>query len=69
LAHYSNTWNFETWDQIIRRIRRQGNEATRIFRYIPVMRDTTDMDRMYAINHKDKGQQALFEALRLRRAK
>jgi SNF2 family DNA or RNA helicase len=67
LAHYSNTWNFETWDQIIRRIRRQGNEATRIFRYIPVMRDTTDMDRMYAIKHKDKGQQALFDALRLRR--
>lgn len=69
LVHYSNTWNFETWDQIIRRIRRQGNEASRIFRYIPVMRDTTDMDRMYAIKHKDKGQQALFDALRARRSK
>jgi SNF2 family DNA or RNA helicase len=68
LVHYSNTWNFETWDQIIRRIRRQGNEATRIFRYIPIMRDTTDEDRLYAIKHKDKGQQALFDALKMRRA-
>ena len=69
LAHFSNTWNFETWDQIIRRIRRQGTKATRIRRYIPIMRDTTDEDRMFAIGHKDKGQQALFEGLLARRGK
>lgn len=67
LAQYSNTWNYETWDQIIRRIRRQGTKATRIRRYIPIMRDTTDEDRMYAMAHKEKGQQALFDALMARR--
>lgn len=69
LFQYANTWNFETWDQIIRRIRRQGTKATRIRRYIPVMRDTTDEDRMFAIRHKDKGQRALFEALLARRGR
>lgn len=69
LFHYANTWNFETWDQIIRRIRRQGTKATRIRRYIPIIRDSTDEDRRYAITHKDKGQSALFEALRARRGR
>jgi SNF2 family DNA or RNA helicase len=69
IFHYSNTWNFETWDQIVRRIRRQGSTATRIRRYIPIMRDTTDEDRMYAMLHKDKGQRALFEALLARRGR
>lgn len=69
LFHYANTWNFETWDQIIRRIRRQGTKATRIRRYVPIMRDTTDEDRMYAVKHKDKGQKALFDALLARRGR
>ena len=69
LFQYANTWNFETWDQIIRRIRRQGTSATRIRRYIPIMRDTTDEDRMFAMKHKNKGQTALFEALLARRGR
>lgn len=69
LFQYSNTWNFETWDQIIRRIRRQGTKATKIRRYVPVMRDTTDEDRMFAMRHKHKGQSALFEALLVRRGR
>jgi hypothetical protein len=67
LAHYSNTYNYETWDQILRRIRRQGSKATRIFRHIPIIRDSTDEDRMYALGNKEKGQNALFEALMARR--
>lgn len=69
LVHYSNTYNLETWDQILRRIRRSGNKAKRVFRHVPIMRDTTDEDRMYALRHKNKGQQALFDALKLRRRK
>ncbi|TXH54322.1 MAG: DEAD/DEAH box helicase [Desulfurellales bacterium] len=69
LFQYSNTWNFETWDQIIRRIRRQGTKATKIRRYVPVMRDTTDEDRMFSMKHKHKGQSALFEALLVRRGR
>lgn len=67
LAQYSLTWNLETWDQILRRIRRSGNRAKRVFRHIPIMRDTTDEDRWYALKHKHSGQKALFDALKARR--
>jgi SNF2 family DNA or RNA helicase len=67
LAHYSLTWNLETWDQILRRIRRSGNKAKRVFRHIPIMKDTTDEDRWWALRGKHRGQQALFEALKARR--
>lgn len=67
LAHYSITWNLETWDQLLRRIRRSGNKAKRVFRHIPIMRDTTDEDRWWALKGKHKGQQALFDALKARR--
>lgn len=67
LACYSLTWNLEVWDQLLRRIRRSGNKAKRVFRHIPIIRDTTDEDRWYALKSKDKGQKALFEALKQRR--
>lgn len=67
LAQYSITWNLETWDQLLRRIRRSGNKAARVFRHIPVMKDTTDEDRKWALSSKAKGQRALFEALAARR--
>jgi SNF2 family DNA or RNA helicase len=67
LAHYSITWNLETWDQILRRIRRSGNKAKRVFRHIPIIKDSTDEDRRWALRSKDKGQRALFEALKARR--
>lgn len=67
LAQYSITWNLETWDQLLRRIRRSGNKAKRVFRHIPIMRDTTDEDRWYALRHKHSGQKALFDALKARR--
>lgn len=67
LAQYSLTWNLETWDQLLRRIRRSGNKAKRVFRHIPVMKDTTDEDRRWALNAKAKGQRALFDALVTRR--
>lgn len=66
LAHYSLTWNLETWDQLIRRIRRSGTKANRIFRYLPIMKNTTDEDRMYSIGRKDMTQRSLFEALKAR---
>jgi SNF2 family DNA or RNA helicase len=67
LAQYSITWNLETWDQILRRIRRSGNKAKRVFRHIPIMRGTTDEDRWWALRNKAKGQNALFDALKARR--
>ena len=67
LAHYSLTWNLEVWDQLIRRIRRSGNTAKRVFRHVPIMRNTTDEDRWFALRRKHKGQKALFDALKARR--
>lgn len=69
LFHYANTWNLETWDQIIRRIRRQGNTAKKVFRYVPIMKGTTDEDRRWSVAGKHKGQQALFDALLARRGR
>lgn len=66
LAHYSNTWNLEVWDQVLRRIRRSGNTADRVFRHTAIMKNTTDEDRMYAVKSKDKGQRAMFDALKAR---
>lgn len=67
LACYSLTWNLETWDQLLRRIRRSGNRAKRVFRHIPIMKATTDVDRFWAVRHKAKGQKAMFDALKSRR--
>lgn len=67
LAHYSITWNLETWDQLLRRIRRSGNKAKRVFRHVPIIRDSTDEDRWYALKAKNSGQRALFDALKARR--
>jgi SNF2 family DNA or RNA helicase len=67
LAQYSLTWNLETWDQILRRIRRSGNKAKRVFRHIPIIRNSTDEDRWYALKVKHGGQKALFDALKARR--
>lgn len=66
-ANYSLTWNLETWDQSLRRIRRSGNKAKRVFRHIPIIRNSTDEDRWFALKHKHSGQKALFDALKARR--
>lgn len=67
LAHYSMTWDFDQYEQLIRRIWRQGTQAKRIFRYHAVMKDTVDEAMKFALRHKAKGQQALFDALASRR--
>jgi len=66
LAHYSLTWNLETYEQLIRRIRRSGTQAKRVFRYHAVIKDSTDEDRVYSIRRKDKTQKSLFDALKAR---
>lgn len=67
IAHYSLTWNLETFDQVVRRIRRQGNTSARVFQHLPYMLDTTDEDRRHALRHKATGQKALLDALKVRR--
>lgn len=63
LAHYSLTWDFDLYEQLIRRIWRQGTKAKRIFRYHAIMEDTVDEAMRYALQGKARGQKALFDAL------
>lgn len=66
LAQYSLTWDFDLYDQLIRRIWRQGSKARRVFRYHAVMKDTVDEDMRWALRGKARGQKALFDALSAR---
>ena len=65
---FSPTWNFELYDQMIRRVWRQGQtEKCSVYRI--VAKDTVDEDVLAALGRKDRGQQAFFDALRARRGK
>lgn len=64
VAWYALTWDFELYDQFIRRIRRQGSKSKKIFVHHLIMRDTIDEVMLYALKSKNKGQQALFNGLK-----
>lgn len=61
---HSMTWDFELYDQFIRRILRQGNRHKRVFVHHFIANDTVDESMYYAIKSKKKGQDALFDALK-----
>ena len=64
IAVFGLTWNFENYDQFIRRLRRQGNEAARVFVHHIMSRDTVD-DLVYAaLQRKGSTQQRLHDALK-----
>lgn len=66
LAMFSMTWNLEHYDQLLRRILRQGNKAQRVFRHHAIMRGTVDEDMRKALLRKDVSQESLLSALRSR---
>jgi len=66
VCFHSLTWNFELYDQFIRRVWRQGQKASRVFVHLIVAEDTVDETVMKALRAKAKGQKALFDALRER---
>ncbi len=61
---YSLTWDYELYDQFIRRVARQGNKAKRVFVHRLLMKDTIDMVVKASLSSKSRGQNALFSALR-----
>lgn len=63
---YTPTWNYELYDQLVRRLRRQGTNATRIWSHRIIAKDTVDEDRVAALTRKERGQNALFAALNAR---
>jgi SNF2 family DNA or RNA helicase len=64
IATFSLTWNYEYYDQFIRRLRRQGNEAARVFVHHILARDTVDDLIMTALGRKGALQTRLHDALK-----
>lgn len=61
------TWDFETYDQLNRRLRRGGSMAKRVFIHKIVARGTVDEVVVGSLRRKERGQSALFKALVARR--
>ena len=61
------TWDFELYDQLNRRLLRQGSTADRIMVHHLVARDTVDEVVMGVLRAKRRTQDALLDALRRRR--
>jgi len=59
------TWDLELYDQFIRRIRRSGNVAQRIFNHLLIVRSTIDELKLEALGDKDLTQTRLLKALNL----
>ncbi len=60
---YSPTWDYELYDQFIRRVRRRGSKATRIFNHRILAKGTVDEAIRISLERKETGQNALFKAL------
>lgn len=64
IAWFTQTWNYEEYDQMIRRLRRQGNKSKRVFVHHILARNTVDEAVYGSILAKKAGQNALFNALK-----
>jgi SNF2 family DNA or RNA helicase len=64
VAWHSLTWDFELYDQFIRRVRRHGNRSKKVFVHHILAKDTIDEVMLRVLKSKKRGQNALFEALK-----
>lgn len=62
---YGLTWSLEKYQQACARLHRQGQKECVIIHHL-ICKGTVDEDVMRALGRKDKGQEALFEALKAR---
>lgn len=63
LAWFSMTWDYELYDQFIRRIMRQGNKSMRIFNHVFIVENSIDIKSRDVIKQKGLKQHAFFDAL------
>lgn len=61
---HSLTYDRELYDQLIRRLRRQGSKQDNVFVHHIIARDTTDEARLTSLRKKGKAQQTFLDALR-----
>ena len=57
-------WDFEDYDQFIRRVYRQGQKAKHVFVDRLIMQDTIEEIVAFALASKNNNQQALFDGLK-----
>jgi SNF2-related domain len=63
VAWFSITWDYELYDQLIRRIRRDGTQAVQIFNHLLIVKGTIDELKLTALNDKHMTQTGLMKAL------
>jgi len=63
VAWWSVTWDWELFDQFIRRVRRSGNESTRIFNHLLIVKGTIDEEKLQSVSDKDFTERRLMSAL------
>lgn len=56
-------WDYEVYDQVIRRVLRQGNKAKRVFIHRILAKNTVDHAVVATLAGKEKTQKSLFDAL------
>lgn len=66
---FGMTWDLELYDQFIKRVRRQGNKALRVFVHHIMARDTIDEVIYHVQRSKARAQNALLDALAYARRK
>jgi len=61
---HSLTYDYELYDQLLRRLRRSGNKSAKVFAHLIVAKQTVDEAIVSALRKKKKTQTSLFDALR-----
>lgn len=64
VAWYTLTWDYEKYDQLIRRLLRQGSRHKRVFSHALMATDTVDELVWGVLHGKEAGQAALFRGLK-----
>lgn len=62
---YGPIYDYENFDQLIRRVARQGSKHKKVIVHLIIARDTVDEAKWVALNRKKKGQDNLLDALRV----
>lgn len=63
VAWFSITWDWELYDQFIRRVRRSGNTAAQVFNHLLIIDGTLDETKLAAVQDKDLTERRLVTAL------
>lgn len=67
IAWFTLTWDFELYDQLNQRIRRQGNKSKHVHCYQFVMKDSVEESVAYTLRSKNRTQKALLDALKTKK--